>query len=82
MKEQIYVLKHPFTWDNSEVKEVKVTRPKGKHIKKLGASAKLEDLMGIAHHISDFTDRFYDEMDAEDYIGVSEVISNFLDSGR
>ena len=42
------------------------------------------DVMGIAHHLSTkgYTDRFFEDLDAEDYLGLSEVIGGFLDSGQ
>jgi len=78
----VYNLKYPVEFDGVTVSEIKISRPKGKHIKKLGGSSKLADVMGIAHHITEYTDGFYDELDAADYLGVAEVIGDFLDNGQ
>jgi len=78
----VYELKHPVEFDNKVVKEIKIQRPKGKHIKKLGGDLSLGSVMGIAHHITDYTDGFFDELDGADYLAVSEVIIGFLDDGQ
>lgn len=80
-------LKYPFEWatgdsaGKQEVTEVGFRRPKGKDIKGMGKEVSLSDLLNIAAKISEFTPRFFDEMDAVDCMAVSEVIGDFLDDG-
>lgn len=79
----VYELKHPFTMkDGKEYKTLTFNRPKGKHIKKLGGNPKLEDLMGVAAKMSGVTPMVMDEMDAEDYMTISEIVGDFLGSGQ
>lgn len=79
-------LTYPIEWatdqGKSEVKEVEFRRPKGKDIKGLGKDVTFEDLMRIASKISEFSPRFFDELDAVDCMKISEVIGDFLDSGQ
>lgn len=77
-----YQLKYPIKWDDKEVIEVEIRRPKGKHLKKLGGNMNMNSIMGIAANVSDYTPAFFDELDGADYIGVSEVIGDFLGDGQ
>jgi len=79
---ETYTLKYPVTWDDKEVTDIEVRRPKGKHIKRVGATSDLGSMMNIAASITDYTPKFYDELDAVDYLGVAEVIGGFLDNGQ
>jgi len=78
---EVYKLEYPVEYDNKQVTEIEIRRPKGKHVKEISGD-KMSDLMGIAHHITDYTDGFFDELDAVDYLGVSDVIGGFLQSGQ
>ena len=77
-----YSLRHPFTWDEKEYTEIEMQRPKGKHIKKLGADPRLEDLLDVASKCSGIVPKVFDEMDAEDCLGIGGVIGDFLASGQ
>lgn len=71
-------LKHPFTFGERSVTEVAFNRLKGKHLKKLGASPGMADLLDLASKSAAESPAFFDEMDAEDVLAVTEVIGDFL----
>ncbi len=78
-------LQYPFLFGTTEVTEITLGRPKGKHLKSLGKDVGMHDLFQIAAKIAkeDFvTPALFDEMDAADCMTVTEVIGDFLDSGR
>lgn len=77
-----YTLEYPVNFSNNQVTEIELRRPKGKHLKNIGADAGLGEIMDIAAGCSDYPPVFFDELDAVDYVGVSEVIAGFLASGR
>jgi len=77
-----YKLKHPFEWGSEVIDEITFDRPKGKHLKKFGTTMNLGEVIGIAASCSNFAPPVFDEMDAEDYVAVGEIVGNFLDSGR
>lgn len=78
----VYKLKYPVEYDGETVTEIEISRPKGKHIKKLGADANLASLIGVAALVTKFTPRFFDELDSSDYVGVGEIIGNFFVDGQ
>lgn len=79
-----YKLKHPLEWGKETVMEIEFSRPKGKHLKHIGSNPTIDDAMKIAVKVAvgDFTPAFFDELDAEDYLGVSDIVQGFLDGGR
>lgn len=71
-------LKHPFTFGEREVTEITLDRLKGKHIRKMGASPTVDDLLSLASKSAKEPPALFDEMDAEDVFAVTEVIGDFL----
>jgi len=78
----VYKLKFPVEYDGEKVIEIEFARPKGKHIKKMGADTNLASLIGVACMVTKYTPRFFDELDSIDYVGVGEIIGGFLDDGQ
>lgn len=78
---QIVKLREKIEWDGEDVSEIEIRRPKGKHLKKLGGSSKLSNMIEIASLCSDYTPKFFDELDGSDYMKCVEVVSGFLDDG-
>ena len=76
-----FELDYPVQWDGKEVSKITFRRPKGKEIKRIKGTT-LGDLMQLAPVISDYSESFYDDLDAADYVAISEVISDFLERGR
>ncbi len=76
----------PFEWSGEngkeEITEVKLSRPKGKHLKGIGKDVGMSDMFRIASKISGYTPAFYEEMDAADCMKITEVIGDFLDNGQ
>lgn len=74
---------YPIEWgEEGLVKSIELKRPKGKHIKNLSRDIALKHLLEIAGKVSGRTPAFFDELDAGDCFKVSEVIGDFLDTGR
>lgn len=84
-REVVVKLSYPFEWADEdgkrEVSEVKLSRPKGKHLKKLSKDMSMDDLFYIASKVSGYTPAFFDEMDAVDCLKITEAIGDFLDVG-
>lgn len=80
----IVKLEYPIEWgkDQGLVEEIELQRPKGKHIKGINKDVGMKQLLDIASKISGYTPAFYDELDAVDCLKVTEVIGDFLDTGR
>jgi len=77
-------LQFPIQWGEGEdnlVKEVKLRRPRGKDIKGLGKDMDVGDLLKIAASTSQYTSKFFDEMDAVDCFELTGAIADFLDDG-
>jgi hypothetical protein len=83
----IVKLSYPLEWAGAEgvkkeITEVEFRRPKGKDIKGMGRDVSLEDILKIAARVSDYSPRFFDELDGIDCMKISEVINDFLDDGQ
>lgn len=79
---KVYKLQYPLEWDGKKIESIEIRRPKGKYLKKLNKSTDMGSIIGIASDCSDYTPQFFDELDGVDYIGVTEVIGDFLDVGQ
>ena len=75
--------KYPAKWGEQDVLQIELKRPKGKHIKHIGASPTQTDLMKVAVKICDIdvSPAFFDELDVVDYLAVGEAVADFLDDG-
>jgi Phage tail assembly chaperone proteins, E, or 41 or 14 len=75
---QVYALKHPFAFGDRQVTELTFDRLKGKHLRKMGATPTMDDLLTLASKSAKEPPALFDEMDAADVVEVSEVIGAFL----
>jgi hypothetical protein len=76
-------LDYPIEWGGEGlVESIELSRPKGKHIKGINRDVGMKQLLEIASKISGKTPGFFDELDAIDCLKVTEVIGDFLDTGR
>lgn len=74
-------LKYPVTHDGKEVAQVTVRRPKVKDIRKIEENPDISDVDRGALMIAQLCDlpvEVVDEMDAEDFMALSEASSAFL----
>lgn len=80
-------LEYPLEWPGENgkemISEIEFRRPKGRDIKDLGKDVSMDDIIKIAVKINTkgFTPHFFDGLDGVDYLNVTEVIGDFLDSG-
>lgn len=84
IKKSITVIEfdYPIKWGDKLVESIELRRPKGRHIKKLGGSSSIETLIGVAVKVSEYTPKFFEELDACDTLKVTEAIGDFLDGGE
>jgi hypothetical protein len=76
-------LKHPFQFGSDRmVTELTFGRLKGKHLRKLGATPTMSDLLELASKSAGEPLPLFDEMDAEDVMAVVEIIGDFLGGFR
>lgn len=73
---------YPIKWGDKLIESIELRRPKGKHIKKLGGSSSIETLIGVAVKVSEYTPKFFEELDACDTLKVTEAIGDFLEGGE
>lgn len=77
----IVKLQYPVSMGTENITQVMLSRPKGKHLKKIGASPSMEDMINIAQKVSGEAAWVFDDMDAVDVLKCAEVIGGFLASG-
>ena len=82
-------LDYPFEYETGDgkemISEVVLNRPKGKHLKSITKDLSLSVLFGIAAKVAAanyITPSFFDEMDAQDCMSITEVIGDFLEPGQ
>ena len=74
-----YTLDHPFMFGQEEVSEVRLSRFKGKHLKKLNIEMMdMNESLKAIQMSAGWTPPHTDELDASDIMGIMEVISTFL----
>lgn len=71
-------LKHVFTFGDREVKSITLQRLKGKHIRSIGSTPTMDDLLNLASKSAGEPPALFDEMDAADVIAVTEAVAGFL----
>lgn len=81
-KTKILELQYPIEWGEAGlVSRIEFSRPKGKHLKHIGKDVDMSTIINIACKVSGYTPAFFDELDGQDFFAVSEVITDFLDTG-
>lgn len=74
-----FALKHPFTFKELEVKEVSLRRAKVADLKAVdGLKGDVEKIAKLTSILSGLALPAIDELDAEDFAAVSEVVAGFL----
>lgn len=75
-------LKEPIEFGSETITEIVVNKPKGKHFRKLPVEPKLMDeLWPFACAICNQPAKVLDELGADDFIAVMEVVGNFMPDG-
>lgn len=79
-----YVLIYPVEWGSKTITEITFARPKGKHIANMGQKLNLGELVEIAAGcvIDDLTPKFFENVDAADYLEIGGLMGDFLDVTR
>ena len=75
-------LQHPFKWGEETISEIKLNPPKAGDIEHLGKDVTMKDLLTIASKCSGIAYPAIKELDASDAVVISEVVGDFLDTGR
>lgn len=82
-KSIIYKLKTPVTIGEEKIERVELQPPKGKHIKHVDPNnLTIGVVMGVAAKISGLRPAFFDEMETEDLMPITEIVGNFLGGGQ
>lgn len=77
-----YKLRYPIDFGSERITQIKLKRPKGKHVKQLGKDLDLGKLIQVAQKVADVSPPVFDELDIYDYMQLSEVVGDFLDIGQ
>ena len=74
-----YELEHPFEFGDDYIEIVRLSRFKGKHLKKLNINnMDMNESLKAIQMSAQWTPPHTDELDATDIMGIMEVISVFL----
>jgi len=71
-------LDEPIQWGDEEITELKIKRPKGKHIKTLGDDVKVGDMLRIASKCSGISMGIFEELESPDAMKVAEAVGDLL----
>jgi hypothetical protein len=75
-------LKYPVKWGEETISEITINPPKAGHIEHLGKDVTMKDLLTIASKCSGIAYTAIKELDSVDAMKVSEVVGDFLGTGR
>lgn len=76
--EVIVKLDTPVEWGDEEISEIKIKRPRGKHIKNLGDDVKVGDMLRIASKCSGLSMGIFEELTSPDAMKVAEAVGDLL----
>jgi hypothetical protein len=83
MTRETYTLKHPVTVDGASYDSLSLRRPKARDlIKARKAKDELEQMAAMVADLAEVPPKVVQELDAEDFAGVGEVIGRFLPSAQ
>lgn len=71
-------LEEPVQWGEEKVTHLELEAPKTKHLRGLGTSPSMNDILKIVADLSGRTDSFIDEMSMKDGTKASEFFSSFM----
>ena len=76
--EVVVKLDYPIEWGEDTIEEVRLRRPKGKHIKNLGDDVKVNDFLRIASKVSGLSMGIFEEMEAPDVMKITDAVGELL----
>lgn len=76
--EVIVKLDTPVEWGDDIVSEIKLKRPKGRHIKNFGDDVKVGDMLKLASKVSGVSMGVFEEMESPDCMKVAEAMGDLL----
>jgi|AVFP01.1.fsa_nt_gi hypothetical protein len=74
----IVKLDDPIEWGDETISEIKLKKPRGKHIKNLGDDIKVGDMLKIASKVSGVSMGVFDELSSSDCMKVAEAVGELL----
>ncbi len=74
----IFPLQYPFHFGSEEITELRLRKPKTKHIKKLSSTPKMGELIRVVEVISDQPTPLIDEVDPADTLTAVEFLGKFF----
>lgn len=80
--EVVHKMLVPVTHNGTEIKEVVLKRPKGKHIQHLPTEPNTKDLMSVASKVSGIHPDAFAEFDIADYTAVANIVGNFFTNSQ
>ncbi len=79
MTRTTYTLKYPVSLGGTEYTELSLRRPRTRDLIKARKSKdELEQMAGLITDLAEIEPKLVQELDAEDFAGLGEVIGNFL----
>lgn len=82
LKEKLITLLEPIAFGSETITELKITRPKGKHLRSMPMDPNVGDFLDLAGKLTGYPPSVMDELDAEDVTQVAEAVEAFLDGGQ
>lgn len=74
----VYKLQFPIEWGDDVVEEIKLTRPKAKHIKHLSDRSDLGAILRIVSKVSGRPQALIDELDGQDATALADLMGELL----
>lgn len=76
--EVVVKLDTPVEWGDDIISEVRLKRPKGRHIKNFGDDVKVGDMLKLASKVSGISMGVFEEMESPDCMKVAEAMGDLL----
>jgi len=71
-------LSKSYSWANETISEVTINQPKGKHLRKLPAEPRLNDILELVSACSGISSKLLDEMESPDCMELSKAMGELL----
>jgi len=76
--EVVVKLDDPIEWGDEDITEIRIKKPRGKHIKNLGDDVKVGDMLKIASKCSGMSFGIFEELSSSDAMKVAEAVGDLL----
>jgi hypothetical protein len=76
--ETVYVLDEPVQYGSETITELRLIKPRAKHIRNFGTNQTVGDMLDLVGKLARQPKSFIDELSASDALKLSELVGSFL----